>query len=211
LRLVFVPAVAERIEAGAGAAEADHDQEERGERVEPEMRAGPGQAQRQRDGRRPGSEREQREQQRHRRNGEAAAVDDAPSGWPLRDEPAGDAESEQQHDADERECDHVRRDLRWRGGGAAFVSRTPRPPCALAAPSAISSMPAFCSAPTSFISESTLPRTTPSLASMRWMVGRDRLDNSASVLWSIRSIARAARICEDVIIHQVWIIISDIS
>ena len=61
------------------------------------------------------------------------------------------------------------------------MRRTPRPPWLLTAPSAISSMPACCSAPTSFISESTLPRTTPSLASMRWMVGSDRPASPASV------------------------------
>src|SRR6266550_1655124 len=46
-------------------------------------------------------------------------------------------------------------------------SRTPRPPRALVLPSPISTMPAALSAPTSFINESTLPRTTSSLASMR--------------------------------------------
>ena len=44
-----------------------------------------------------------------------------------------------------------------------------------------SSMPAVPSAATSFISESTLQRMTPSLASMRWMVGNDKPDNSASL------------------------------
>ena len=47
LRRRFVPAVAERVEARRGAAEIDHDEEERRERVEPEMRADPGQAERQ--------------------------------------------------------------------------------------------------------------------------------------------------------------------
>ena len=41
LRRPLVLAVAERVEAGGGAAEIDHDQEERGERVEAEMRAEP--------------------------------------------------------------------------------------------------------------------------------------------------------------------------
>ena len=54
-----------------------------------------------------------------------------------------------------------------------LLSRTPRPPPWLAALSAISSMPSASSAATSFISELTLPRITPSLASMRWMVGSD--------------------------------------
>ena len=56
--------------------------------------------------------------------------------------------------------------------------------------------------PTSFISESTLPRMTPSLASMRWMVGSDRPDSSASSRWSMPSSARAARSCAAVIMSQ---------
>ena len=51
----------------------------------------------------------------------------------------------------------------------------------MAAPSPISSMPSAASASTSFISESTLPRTTPSLASMRWMVGSERPARCASL------------------------------
>jgi hypothetical protein len=47
------------------------------------------------------------------------------------------------------------------------LSRTPRPPAALGTPGLISSIPAFSRAETSFIKESTLPRMTPSLASMR--------------------------------------------
>ena len=60
-------------------------------------------------------------------------------------------------------------------------------------------MPPPSSAATSFINESTLPRITPSLASMRWMVGSDRPDNSASLRWSTPSSARAARSCAAVI------------
>jgi hypothetical protein len=58
-------------------------------------------------------------------------------------------------------------------------SRTPRPPVALGACGLINSMPAFSSAETSFISESTFARITPSLASMRWIVGTERPANSA--------------------------------
>ena len=47
LRRVFMAAIAERIEAGERAAEIDHHQEERRQRVEPEMRAEPWQADRQ--------------------------------------------------------------------------------------------------------------------------------------------------------------------
>ena len=55
-----------------------------------------------------------------------------------------------------------------------------RPPVVLVALSEINSMPAASSAATSFISETTLPRITPSLASIRWMVGSDRPERSAS-------------------------------
>src|SRR5579862_3647248 len=50
---------------------------------------------------------------------------------------------------------------------AGLFSRTPRPPPWLIALSVMSSMPSASRAATSFISESTLPRMTPSLASMR--------------------------------------------
>ena len=53
------------------------------------------------------------------------------------------------------------------GPATCSRSRTPRPPDALGAPGLISSIPAFSSAETSFISELTLARMTPSLASMR--------------------------------------------
>ena len=46
----FVPAVAEPIEARRRAAEIDDDEEERGQRIEAEMRADPGQAERQGEG-----------------------------------------------------------------------------------------------------------------------------------------------------------------
>src|ERR1700730_6323731 len=64
---------------------------------------------------------------------------------------------------------------------AALFSRTPRPPLWLVVLSEMSSMPSASSAATSFISESTLPRITSSLASMRWMVGSERPANSASL------------------------------
>ena len=59
--------------------------------------------------------------------------------------------------------------------------------------SEMSSMPSASSAATSFISESTLPRITPSLASMRWMVGSDSPAASASLRWSMPRSAREAR------------------
>ncbi len=45
------------------------------------------------------------------------------------------------------------------------LRRTPRPPAVLGTPGLINSIPAFSNAETSFIRESTFPRTTPSLAS----------------------------------------------
>ena len=47
LRRLLVAAVAEGVEAGRRAAEIDDDEEEGGERIEAEMRADPGQAERQ--------------------------------------------------------------------------------------------------------------------------------------------------------------------
>src|SRR3954470_18697764 len=74
----------------------------------------------------------------------------------------------------------------------ASRSRTPRPPAGLGAPSLINSMPASCRAPTSFINEATVPRMTPSLASILWMVGTERLASSANSRWSTSRSARAA-------------------
>src|SRR6202035_3112729 len=98
-----------------------------------------------------------------------------------------------------RQCEEERH-----GGG--LLSRTPRPPLALVALSEMSSMPPISSAATSFIKESTLPRITPSLASMRWMVGSDRPDNFASLRWSMPSSARADRSCAAVIMFQTSIV-----
>jgi hypothetical protein len=75
-------------------------------------------------------------------------------------------------------------DLRLLGAGAragtrCFVttfasrSRTPRPPTGLVSPSLMSSTPAASIAAISFMRESTVPRITPALASMRWIVGTD--------------------------------------
>lgn len=49
------------------------------------------------------------------------------------------------------------------------------------------------------VSESMTPRTSPSLASILWMVGSETPARSANVFWSIPSSARAARICAAVI------------
>ena len=75
---LFVAAVAEAVEAGGGAAEIDDDEEEGRERVEPEMGADPGQAERQR--RAPSAWRRRRrwasaKARRTRRNRRRRAVD----------------------------------------------------------------------------------------------------------------------------------------
>ena len=62
----------------------------------------------------------------------------------------------------------------------ADFNRTPRPPSVLEAPSPISSIPAISRAATSLVRESTLPRITPSLASIRWMVGSESPASLAS-------------------------------
>jgi len=51
------------------------------------------------------------------------------------------------------------------------------------------------------MSESTLPRIVSSLASIRWIVGSESPESSASMRWSMLSSARAARICADVIMR----------
>jgi hypothetical protein len=53
------------------------------------------------------------------------------------------------------------------------------------------------------VRDSTTPRTVPTLASMRWIVGSETPASSASVLWSMPSNARAARIWNDVITRSV--------
>lgn len=61
----------------------------------------------------------------------------------------------------------TRADPREPGRDAEARNRTPRPPYVLASPSAISSTPADSIALINFTSESTVPRITPSLASIR--------------------------------------------
>jgi hypothetical protein len=77
LRRLLVAAVPDREQAGRGGAEIDHGEKERGERVDAEMRAGPRQPERQRDGdrRRVAEELRQRGSERHERDGEASAID----------------------------------------------------------------------------------------------------------------------------------------
>src|SRR5205814_14762 len=95
---------------------------------------------------------------------------------PTRNDDGDGDDGQKRRDAPEQIADHSL----LAGDGAR--RRSPLPPPRLTAPSSIRSMPATFSAPTSFISESTLPRISPSLASIRWMVGTDRPESSASRL-----------------------------
>src|SRR5271155_5152334 len=110
--------------------------------------------------------------ERYRRDDQARAVDDARGRSAPPDDDGDDAECEQGG----RACKRDRQ-----SHDAGLFSRTPRPPELLVALSVMSSMPSMSRAAISFISESTLPRTTLSLASIRWMVGSDRPAASASV------------------------------
>ena len=75
LRGFLVAAVAERVEAGAGAAEIDHHQEESGQRIDAEMRAEPRQPKRQRDTRRRrAGQAEKRDYAQYQRDDEARAI-----------------------------------------------------------------------------------------------------------------------------------------
>ena len=164
LRGVLVAAIAEREQARRSAAEIDHHQEKCRQRVDAEMRAQPGQAERQGDGGgRIGisEQAEQRDHAQRQRDDQAGAIDHAGAARRGAERDRDGGQDHQRRHAVKRVDDH-------------HLSRTPRPPPLLAAPSPINSMPPAASASTSFISESTLPRTTPSQASMRWMVGSDK-------------------------------------
>ena len=106
------------------------------------MRAGPGQAERQDSERSARPQREQRDQQRERRDDEAAAVDDDPAVGDPRDaarRPRARANSKTGQIRASTITAMRRRGGEWR---RRWIRRTPRPPWLLAAPSAISSMPA---------------------------------------------------------------------
>ena len=188
LRRRFVPSIAQGKQAGGRRAEVHHREKERRQRIESKMRAEPRQPERQchADGRRSAEQVSDAGEQRGQCDHEAYAIDDRGGGRRpaerhrdgCKGKPCGNA----------RQGEHHRHD-------AVPLSRTPRPPPELTAFSVISSMPAISSAETSFINESTLPRMTPSLASMRWMVGSDNPHRSASLRWSIPRSAREARSC----------------
>src|SRR5687768_16289628 len=165
------------------------------------MRAQPGQADRQArlaaEGRRR-EERGARDSERDERDAERDAIDQRGGGvWPPR-------HGEGSHGGAKKRCDAPQQAFERHGVSRQplFFRRMPRPPPSLAAPSLISSMPRRSSAAISFISDSTLPRTTPSLASIRWIVDRERRAALARARWSMPARARAARSSRDVSIMK---------
>src|SRR4030095_11193209 len=99
----------------------------------------------------------------HHAGSAGSAIDERRRERRARQDDRAHANRQQRRDAEENNDDR-----------AHSRNRTPRPPPVLGAPGAISSIPAAFSAAMSFISESTFPRTTSSLASMRWIVGTER-------------------------------------
>src|SRR6185437_3613339 len=99
----------------------------------------------------------------------------------------------------QRDCLETRCHGSLEVGSLGCRNLTPRPPPSLRAFSPMRSTPAALSASITLVSVSTMPRTLPSLASMRWMVGRATPAIPARVFWSIPSRARAARSCAAVI------------
>src|ERR1035441_6993474 len=138
------------------------------------MRAEPRHANRQRDTfrRRRAEKMRNRSYERNRGYDHARAVNEA-RGAVRTPQRHGDR-SESQQDPGANKDDHHRHQV-------APFSRTPRPPPWLAVLSEINSTPSASTAATSFIRESTWPRITPTLASMRWMVGSDSRAASASL------------------------------
>ena len=193
----FVLAMAERIEARRGAAEIDDGEKRSRERIEAEVRADPGQAERQCEPLGRCLHLRKHCAERNERHREAGTVNEPRARRPAAGEKrqAGDGDEGRDAAEGQRHLPRLCRDLLRR----LPMRRTPRPPPSLTASSPMSSTPTPASAATSFMSELTLPRITSSLASMRWIVGTDRPDSSASFRWSIRRRARAARNCAEVI------------
>ena len=201
LRFALVRSVPDAVEARGGGAEIDDGEEEGRQGIGPEAGADPGQAQRQHGRDRscvPDQVQDGATQQGERQD-QRAGIESFGADGPPRQQDSGGAEGQQGRIADQEQRNRDRH--QWSpgrstgapsGAAAACFSRTPRPPPALAAPSARSSTPAASSAAINFISESTLPLITPSLASMRWMVGKESPARSASRRWSIETSARAA-------------------
>ncbi len=105
LRIVLVPAVAERVQARRRRGEVHDDEKERRQRIDMETRADPGQAERQNE-RLAGAaegERADRDEKQKRRQDERPAVHDRPPHRSCGDERACDRKSEERGVADETE------------------------------------------------------------------------------------------------------------
>src|SRR5678815_793818 len=98
-----------------------------------------------------------RDSKRNRRDDHARAVDEGRRRARTRNHHRAGRKREQRGGASKNDSQHH---------DVGLFRRTPRPPLGLTVLSEISSMPSASSALTSFISESTLPRMTPLLASM---------------------------------------------
>ncbi len=109
LRGFLVAAIAERVEARARAAEIDHHQEESRQRIDAEMRAEPGQPERQRDpGRRRAGQTDKSDHPQHQSDDQARAIGD---GRRARRTAQGDrnrSQNEQRRHAIKRRNDHRR-------------------------------------------------------------------------------------------------------
>ena len=146
-----------------------------------------------------GSEQMLRGGERRAVSAAVARTDRRPTRSPLAARPTDDGD-----DGGREEGAAARRSMRGVGVmAAASSSRTPRPAARARGMIGDELDAAWLRAPPpSFIDRSTLPRIAPSLASMRWMVGSDKPDNSASRRWSRPSSAREARSCAAVIMFE---------
>ncbi len=156
----LVAAVTEREQAGACAPESDQDEEEAGQGIKPEIRPDPGETERKLQVLDWGGERLQAFDRQANREQKAAAIAKNAG----RGETRGDGPDEGKGQK-----------RAYNDNGIGHISR----PAWLGSLVPISSMPEAASAFAGFIGESTLPRITPSLASRRWMVGRERPKRSA--------------------------------
>ena len=210
VRRFFVASVAEPIQAGRRAAEVDDDEKERRKRVQTEMRAQPRQPDRKRQAGSGAAIHD--EMHASGEQGDDARRQAGAIGRPMK---AGQASENHRQDTSAKKCcdtpqHHGDRHrphpvtppapaYRRRRPGADRLS--PAEP-AIGRRARLPDWPRrrrsarsrrIPSPAINFIRESTFPRITPSLASMRWMVGTERPESSASWRWSTPSRARAAR------------------
>src|SRR5690606_30444021 len=141
-RVALMFAVAQAIQAGGYAAEVDHQKEHRGQQVEIEVGANPGQANGQNLCLDHGIGTLQQEPERgaheEYRNGKAERINQSRSGSSAGAERAGSASRQQDDDAEQDDLEGVNA---GHGSVQDFIL-TPRPPSGLAEPASISSTPA---------------------------------------------------------------------